>query len=403
MKFFWIGPGLNFIQRLEHEGHSVRWYRTEVTNRLYGTGIANNIVRRIQPERDEVVVICAPRMSNLGVALREKGYIVLGGDALIEALTDATYASVLFRSVEVAQHPHAIGGFFDGADWIPGSFYTTVDDERLLTGDLGPIVGPMGTTGFFYKNPRPRLAEDTLLRLTPILKGRGYVGPFAIKDGKPYSSPMQILFELARMDLGQFFYDLAHRQLKRLEVSYDFAVGIFLTIPPFPYDGAYERSPIKMPAELWEHFHCQEIDRDDEGQMIPAGSILGTMTATASTVSGARRLALAWAAAVQFPNLQYRIDVGACAQREIPRVLKETLDGNDHTERQHVSERVPADHVDPIHGGGHVRGGPDPVDGGQERSREGDLRDGDSEDPGLERRSSGGGVQRSDVGSIEQA
>lgn len=346
MKFFWVGPGLSIIQRLEAEGNTVRWYRAE----QYGFGVAP-IARRLHPELDEIVVITQTYGTSIGQVLRDRGYTVLGGHQFMDAITNEQYANTLFDSLGVLANPTMIGGWFDGTDWIPGSIHTTVEEWEFLTGDLGPIVDePMGSTGFFYKNPKPWLLEGTLSKLTPVLRQLKFVGPFGILDGRPYVPMVDVLLRLLTTEYGKFLSDLAHGQLTRFEVCYDFAIGVRLTIPPFPHTGLGLSGPIKMPIETWESFHCALVNRDDEGQIISGGPVLGTMTATASSVGLARRMVYDRVRSVQFPALQYRTDIGARAQREIPRLLKEVADGHNQSNSDDARERLSPDIVDTRHG-----------------------------------------------------
>lgn len=238
----------------------------------------------------------------------------------------------------------SIEGWFNGDDWIYHSINSTLEEKRLLTGSLGPNTGCMGNVVFFYRHARPKLAKETLFKLTPYLRKVGYVGPIDVNTKGGYAleftprfgyDAIQTMTELLEMELGKALSDCARRQAKSWRVSFDFAIGVTMSIPPFPNDNHEEIAKsygevIRMPDKCWQHFHLGDVQMDEEGEVISAGSdgVVGVMTAVAPSVVEARKLAYERVEKVTVPNVQYRLDIGERAVKEVPQLLREVRDGN---------------------------------------------------------------------------
>jgi phosphoribosylamine---glycine ligase len=98
-----------------------------------------------------------------------------------------------------------------------------------------------------------------------------------------------------------------------------YAVGVVLTVPPFPYQAGYAELSKGLPilfrgelsAEDRRHLHYSEVALVD-GQLVTAGMVGQAMVVTGSgdTVEAAQRRAYALAERVVVPNLRYRTDIG---------------------------------------------------------------------------------------------
>jgi phosphoribosylamine--glycine ligase len=236
----------------------------------------------------------------------------------------------------------SIEGWFNGQDWIHQSINSTLEEKRFLTGGLGPNTGCMGNVVFFYRHARPKLAKETLFKLTPFLRKAGYRGPLDINTKGGYAleftprfgyDAIQTMVELQQQDLGKLLSDVARGQARSWKVSFDFAIGVTMTIPPFPSDNLDEiaksqGTPIRMADRLTRHFHLGDAMLDDDGELVTAGNdgVVGVMTAVAGTVAEARREVYQRVAGVQVPNVQYRLDIGERALREVPEILRGVAD-----------------------------------------------------------------------------
>lgn len=233
----------------------------------------------------------------------------------------------------------SIEGWFNGEDWIYHSLTSTLEEKRLLTGSLGPNTGCMGNVVFFYRHARPSLAKATLFKLTSHLRRVGYIGPIDVNTKGGYGleftprfgyDAVQVMTELLDMELGKMLSDVARGQARAWRPSFDFGVGITTSVPPFPNDNEEELAKsygIAVRVPDWKHYHLGDVMMQD-GEVITAGNdgVVGVMTAVAPTVTEARKLAYERVGKLSVQNLQYRLDVGERAMREVPQILKEVGD-----------------------------------------------------------------------------
>ena len=98
-----------------------------------------------------------------------------------------------------------------------------------------------------------------------------------------------------------------------------FAVGVVLTVPPFPHEYGYDKlskgTPIfflaSMSADERTHLHFGEVEMVGE-QLITSGSLGYVMVVTGigDKVETAQAAAYALVRQVVIPNMRYRIDIG---------------------------------------------------------------------------------------------
>jgi phosphoribosylamine---glycine ligase len=97
-----------------------------------------------------------------------------------------------------------------------------------------------------------------------------------------------------------------------------YAVGVVLTVPPFPYEEGYASLAKGMPigfrdmsAEEHRHVHLADVEWRD-GALVTSGMIGYVMTVTGigAGAEAAQQNAYALARKVVLPNLRYRNDIG---------------------------------------------------------------------------------------------
>lgn len=228
-----------------------------------------------------------------------------------------------------------VGAFFDGQRFI-GPANLDWEHKRFFPGDVGELTPEMGTV-VTYRGA-DRLFDATLGRMAPLLRESGYVGyinlnmivnregtwplEFTCRFGYPgfailgalHAQPWDVL--LARLSAGR---------LERLETWDGHAVGVVLTVPPFPYPDGYDRlskgAPIcfrdELTSEERQHVHEGEVGMM-AGQLVTAGQIGYVMVVTGrgASIAQARQAALATATKVIVPNVRYRMDIGERLERQ---------------------------------------------------------------------------------------
>ncbi len=228
------------------------------------------------------------------------------------------------RGIEIG-----VGAYFNGVEFLDPPCIDW-EHKRFFPGDLGEMTGEMGTV-VSYRGGK-RLMDETLLKLAPRLRASGYCGyinlntivneegiwplEFTARFGYPGTV---ILGALQETPWDVLFAALLDRSATDFATRPGFAVGVVLTVPPFPYRTDYaslgKGAPVLFrgllsPAET-DHIHFWEVAKAN-GQLITAG-ILGqvmVVTGIGVEVATARSAAYCLAARVVVPNLRYRDDIG---------------------------------------------------------------------------------------------
>jgi len=234
-----------------------------------------------------------------------------------------------------------VGGFFDGQSFLSP---TNLDWEHkhFFPGDLGELTGEMGTLVTYRQSER--LFRSTLGRVAPWLRRSGYVGyvnlnmivndqgawplEFTCRFGVP---GFAILGALQAEPWDVMLRRVVDASGSTFATHEGFAVGVVLTVPPFPYGDGYERIskgvPITFRADLTDddrhELHYGEV-RLDQGSLVAAGTIgyLMVVTGRGRTVSDARSRAYDVAKKVIVPNLRYRTDIGEAFEARHRRELE---------------------------------------------------------------------------------
>jgi phosphoribosylamine--glycine ligase len=222
-----------------------------------------------------------------------------------------------------------IGAYFDGQAFLRPACLDW-EHKRFFPGDVGELTGEMGTL-VTYQDSEP-LFSATLAKLEPALRAGGYVGYVNLNTiiNEQGIWPLELTCRFgypgyAILDaLQPDGWPALFRALRRREGSFraapGYAIGVVLSVPPYPYRYGYAEVSRGLPvvlgsglsAEAQRGLHFSEVERRD-GQLVTSGVIGYTVVATGvgATVEEAQREAYALAEQVFVPNLRYRNDIGA--------------------------------------------------------------------------------------------
>jgi len=222
-----------------------------------------------------------------------------------------------------------LGAFFNGREFV-GPINLDWEHKRLFAGDLGELTGEMGTVVTYRGGDK--LFAATLAPLADLLREAHHVGyvnlntiindegiwplEFTCRFGYPGFAILSALFA---EPCGTILQRVAAGASTPIETHDGFAVGVVLTVPPFPYHHGYDElskgMPITFPDDLTDedrrHLHYGEVALDS-GQLVTAGQVGSVMVVTGrgDSIADAQRAAYALAGRIALPNVRYRNDIG---------------------------------------------------------------------------------------------
>ena len=221
-----------------------------------------------------------------------------------------------------------IGAYFDGEKFLRPACIDW-EHKRFFPGDLGELTGEMGTVVSYRHSEK--LFERTLGLLAEKLRAarhRGYLNintivndkgvwplEFTCRFGYPGFAICDAL-HAERWDT--ILRKMAFGGSETIQTRRGFAIGVVLTVPPFPYEYGYNElsrgAPIFFGAGLTaedEAIHLGEVERRDD-RLVTSGSIGYVMVVTGigDSIRDAQRAAYSIIENVVVVNGRYRNDIG---------------------------------------------------------------------------------------------
>ena len=221
-----------------------------------------------------------------------------------------------------------VGGYFNGQRFLE-PVCLDWEHKGLFPGGIGELTGEMGTL-VTYRGGET-IFERTLARFVPRLREAGYVGyinlnlianedglwplEFTCRFGYPGFAILAALQLDGWADLIRRIADPGSRDFA---TAPGYAVGVVLSVPPFPYPDGYERLGKGLPIAFASvhpgdenHFHFAEVAQRDGG-LVCAGQIGCAMvvTGTGAEARTAQEAAYARVQRVIIPQMRYRNDIG---------------------------------------------------------------------------------------------
>lgn len=222
--------------------------------------------------------------------------------------------------------------------WWTGKKWTwfnhTIEDKRLMTGDLGPRIGSANNTVWLKR--KKGLLVNVFERLTPTIKKAGYIGPIDVncivgrKDRQPYFlewtprmgyDALYCLLELVDGDLGGFFEYVSGLSKKSPKAKPGYASSVRVSVSPYPYEVKElleNAKDIVVSGDL-NGMWLEDVYRDGK-EIKCAGSdgVIGVLARHGNTLNGSVKNVYKQAEKVKIAGYaQYRQDCGERAKEAI--------------------------------------------------------------------------------------
>jgi phosphoribosylamine--glycine ligase len=234
-----------------------------------------------------------------------------------------------------------VGGYFNGREFLEPAVLDW-EHKRFFPGDLGELTGEMGTL-VTYRGAE-RIFDRTLRRMTDFLRGSGYCGYINLNTIINADGIWPLEFTCRFGYPGFAICDALHAEgwdsiLRKMALGSSepiatrdgYAVGVVLTVPPFPHEYGYDQlsrgAPVFFRDGLSDadraNLHYGEVGIED-GQLVAAGSLGYLMVATGrgADAAAARDAAYRLARKVVTPNQRYRDDIAERFLREDQATLR---------------------------------------------------------------------------------
>jgi len=217
-------------------------------------------------------------------------------------------------------------GWFNGEEWLDGMFNHTIERKQFLAGDLGPSGGCSGNV-VWKCDRRDPILEETLLRVTELLRERRYCGPIDINcvvnekgvfglEWTPrfgYDALPTLLCGLCEFDFGAFVSDCAREEMPDVKLSEGFAAGVRLTLPPYPSTRheSQEGVPLRGFEEKDERWFYPYNVRLNGEELESSGGfgVLGVVNGRGGVIGEAFARAYEICSRLKIPEVQYRMDL----------------------------------------------------------------------------------------------
>lgn len=231
-----------------------------------------------------------------------------------------------------------VGAYFNGCRFLRPACLDW-EHKHFFPSELGELTGEMGTVVTFEGSTR--IFEQSLAKMEKELARHDYCGYinlnlianaeglWPLEFTSRFGYPGYAICEALQETPWDALFKTMVNGGTDFKVRAGWAVGIVLTVPPFPYPYGYDQISRGLPVDLSPHLdakergllHLGDIAREN-GRIVMSGQTgyVGVATGVGRSVKQAKMLALELAQKVSVPNMRYRTDIGQRVMNDITRL-----------------------------------------------------------------------------------
>jgi len=358
MKFMTVcarGEGLPIAMKLQDEGFASKLFSLQ--NPGVGEGLVEvvkiqdngSVEKQIMKNatKDTMIVFTRGEFGPIAEKLQGMGYLTFGASSFHASLQqNAGYVNAINSLYGIQSVPDDLNSlcvleaWFSGEDFIYPIF-GLFHEYGFMPGDVGPVTECAGVTGFAFKNFRPPKFQATLEKLKPALKKVDYRGPISVDlignavmryvCGMRFDF-MYLFMQLIEQPLGKLLIDVARGMIKGLRVRFDYGMCVRATMPPYPH-GTVIPNPLSIAsvADLKEGLIPIGLSKQEDRLVTSSQSGEAfCVCGFGATVKDAQANTFQRIGKLIVPNLQFRIDIGAMALKNIGQLLQSDSSREDH-------------------------------------------------------------------------
>lgn len=244
------------------------------------------------------------------------------------------------------------GALVSSEFWMgPGGFIRpanqTIELKKFMNDDLGPSTGCSGN--LVWRCDDSKILERGILRAEKKLVNNGFVGPIDLNTivnengvfGLEWTprfglDAMPSFIQLIKQDIGGLISDIVKGQTKEMKVSYDFAAGVRLSIPPYPLEPPKAKLvqevqpnlhiPLDLPEEYEKNYYLYEV-MVHEGELVHSDGtgVIAVVSCTDQDSKKAFAKSYEILEEICIPEKQYRTDLGDILPKMYEEVKEEEL------------------------------------------------------------------------------
>ncbi|NLP58496.1 phosphoribosylamine--glycine ligase [Lutibacter sp. B1] len=226
------------------------------------------------------------------------------------------------KGVEVS-----VSAFFNGKEFIL-PINITFEHKKLFPKELGVSTGEMGSSMFWAKNSP--IFDHTLKKLEATLEKNNFLGHidincivngngiYPLEFTSRFGFP-QVFIQRAGINepIGNMLYKIAKGEKFTINVKKGFQVGVFMVVPPFPYDDKKsfnlfsKDSVVIFKKEVKEGIHPMHLKKVNDEWLITGNTGIALLvTGTGITMRDAQKMMYNRVSNVIVNNSYYRTDIG---------------------------------------------------------------------------------------------